>query len=132
MDRAAFEKIVQEVFDAVPEKWAGKLENLAVLIEDEPDTETLLENGISPGEGTLLGLYRGVPHTERGDGYGVGEVLPDTITLFRVPIMRAADADALTVREVVAETLWHEIAHYFGMEEEAVHRREVEGTNEYR
>lgn len=115
-----FEKIVAEEIDRVPHEWKNRLRNVAFLIEEE-----------SPeGEPELLGLYQGVPLTERGDGEGL--VMPDTITLYRLPILRAAEEDGIDPRIVVRETLWHEIGHYFGLDEEEIHLREDEGSNRFR
>lgn len=139
MDEHAFRNIVATAWLRVPDKFVGRVDNVALLIEDEPDEEVRKEEGLQQGE-TLLGLYRGVPQTLRGAEYGVGATLPDTITLYRLPIMEEAErlqtADpTLTletaVEKAVEETLWHELAHYFGMEEEHVNEREDEGTNTY-
>ena len=99
-----------------------------LLVEDEPDQETRTENGLQLGE-TLLGLYRGIAHIHRGSAYGVGETLPDTITVYQRPIEVEAAESGLPIRQVVFDTLWHEIAHYFGYEEDAVQRREEERRN---
>lgn len=162
MTRDEFEKLVAEEFpDAVPEDFRPKISNVAFLIEDEPSRELRLEEGLHPNE-TLLGHYRGVPHTARGDYYGVGATLPDTITLFQFPIedealelaiaqgwrgetsiaqadgpsianfqqeiMRAGQATPpeAYIRQVIRDTIWHEVAHHFGMDESAVRRREDE------
>lgn len=132
MDDKAFRGIVDEALSRVPEKFAKAMENVAILVEDEPSDEIFRENGINPGEGTLLGLYRGIPRTERGSDYGVGGTVPDIIALYRLPILRAAQEDNVPVADVVRETVWHEIAHYFGMEEGEVRRREGQETNRYK
>lgn len=119
MEKEEFEKLVAEALDQVPERFEKKLKNVAILIEDG-----------SP-RGRLLGLYQGVPQTARGDGYGVGMTMPDTIKLYRETILAHAAATGQEVAKVVRETVWHEIAHYFGMDEPDVHRREEEGTNRY-
>lgn len=136
--REEFEKIVAEEYAHVPARFVRLIENVALLIEDEPDEETRREEGLEPDE-TLLGLYRGIPRAERGSGYGVGGVLPDTITLYRLPIHEEAREVVLeksftgtfsdAVRFVVRETLWHEIGHYFGLDEHEVGERESGGTN---
>ncbi len=131
MDDAAFRELVSETLAQVPEKFVRLLENVAVLVEDEPTAAVLKENGIGEGEGTLLGLYQGIPRTERGSDYGVGATLPDTITLFRLPILEAAHEEGRAVADVVQETVWHEIAHYMGLDERGVGLREEEGTNRY-
>lgn len=141
-----FTTIAEEAFARVPRDVVGNLHNVALLVEEAPTFELLKEEGIPEG-GTLLGLYRGVPKTARGSDYGVGPTLPDTITLFRTPILEEAavfargrgmrpeetDPRALEeeVKRVVEETLWHEIAHHFGMDEDAVSKREESGTNRY-
>ncbi len=124
MTREEFEKLIVEEFPhAVPERYRQYLQNVAFLIEDEPSHETRVEEGLGEDE-TLLGLYRGVPATVRGDYYGVGPTLPDTITLYQWPIEDAAEEDKLPVRQVIRETIWHEVAHHFGFDEREVRERE--------
>ena len=123
MDHAEFEKLVQEGFLLIPGKFREKIQNVALLVEDEPREEVRRLEGLLEGE-TLLGLYQGIPATERGDTYGVGPTLPDTITLYQLPIEEAAASDGIDIRTVIAETIWHEYAHYFGMDEEEVRFRE--------
>ena len=123
MDREGFEKLAQEGFLLIPEKFRERIHNVALLVEDEPSEEVRIQEGLASGE-TLLGLYQGIPATSRGDSYGVGETLPDTITLFKVPIEEAAREDGEDVRTIIAETIWHEYAHYFGMDEDEVRFRE--------
>ena len=123
MDCKEFEKLVQEGFLLIPEKFRAKIKNVALLVEDEPREEIRRQEGLKKDE-TLLGLYQGIPATAGGDTYGIGPTLPDTITLFRVPIEKAAREDGEDIRTVVAETIWHEYAHYFGMDEDEVRFRE--------
>ena len=123
MNRKEFEKFVQEGFLLIPEKFREKIQNVALLVEDEPREEVRIQEGLSAGE-TLLGLYQGIPNTARGDSYGIGPTLPDTITLFQLPIEEAAGGVPEGIRNIVAETIWHEYAHYFGMDEEEVRFRE--------
>ena len=127
MTQEEFEKIAGEEFSAVPERFKKRLQNVALLIEEE-------------GDGTLLGLYHGVPATERGEGYGNLGTLPDTITLFYKPLLQEAAEllarrEAATfpqaVRRAIRETLWHEIGHQLGMSEEGVHEREEGRTNRF-
>ncbi len=142
-----FEALVADAFMAVPEKFRAKVKNIALLVEDDPSPETLKENNVAEGH-TLFGLYRGTPQTERGDGYGVGATLPDTITVFRNPIIEAAAYEAgvgplmawgelptepmkKRIKVIVRDTIWHEIAHYFGMDEFSVSEREEMETNEF-
>lgn len=107
---------------AVPEKFRDKVKNIAFLIEDEPSDEVRKEEGLSDEE-TLLGFYQGVPQTERGDSYGVGITLPDTITLYQKPIEEAGEGDPVKIREEIRETIWHEVAHHFGLEHKEMERR---------
>jgi predicted Zn-dependent protease with MMP-like domain len=133
MPREEFERLVAEEFPtAVPEDFKDKIKNVAFLIEDEPSHELRREEGLSLNE-TLLGHYRGIPHTARGDFYGMGATMPDSITLFQLPILELAyemgGSDA-AVRQVIRDTIWHELAHHFGMDESAVRRREAERQND--
>lgn len=138
MNEPEFIAITQSEWDAMPEKYKSHVENVALLVEDEPSEELRALEGLEDGE-TLLGHYHGIPNTERGSEYGVGVTLPDTITLYRLPILD--EAQELTddhtnqfksnVAKVVRETLWHEIGHYFGFDEEPINRREAEGTNHF-
>ncbi|HEY4501293.1 MAG TPA: metallopeptidase family protein [Candidatus Paceibacterota bacterium] len=124
MTREEFDKLVEEGFLLIPEKFRAKIKNVALLVEDEPSEEVRRRDGLGEGE-TLLGLYHGIPNTARGDSYGIGPTVPDTITLFKTPIEEAAGNDAEEVRKIIAETIWHEYAHYFGMDEGEVRLREA-------
>lgn len=125
----AFEQMVAEEWpNAVPEKFRARVKNVAILVEDEPSGKVRRAERLADGE-TLLGLYAGVPLTERGSDYGVGATMPDTITLYRLPILDEAAETGQDVRTIVRETLWHECAHYFGMGEHDVRRREDSDTN---
>lgn len=130
MTEEEFAAIVEEEFKKVPEKYASKLKNVALLIEDEPSIAVRHAEGLQEGD-MLLGLYQGIPLTERGEYYGVGVTVPDTITLYRNPILAEAGVDIDRIRIVVRETLWHEIGHYFGLDEHAIDERERGGTNSY-
>ncbi len=104
-----FEKIVIDELDELPDEMVDGLENLVFVTEDRPADGTL----------DLLGLYEGVALTER-DQYGFGE-LPDRIVLYREPLLAiAADLDEL--RDEIHITLVHEIAHYYGIDDEELHR----------
>ena len=120
MQRFEFEKLVKKGIKAVPKEFRKKLQNLAIVIEDEPSLEQLKKLRISK-EGSLFGLYEGVPQTKRGN-YGM--VLPDKITIFQKPI-EAAARDEKDIKEMVKNTVWHEIAHHFGMGEVRVRQAEI-------
>ena len=113
-----FEQLVSEGIEAIPSKFLEKLKNVAVVTADEPTEEQLQENSIPEGE-TLLGLYEGIPLVERGESYG-GMALPDKITIFKLPVLEEAGEDENEIRRVVKETVWHEIAHYFGYRDDEI------------
>lgn len=123
MTHEEFEQYTHEGFLLIPEKFREKIQNVALLIEDEPSYEVRAREGLSEYE-TLLGYYQGIPHTARGAEYGVGMTMPDTITLYRMPILEAAGEDPEKIKKVIADTIWHEFAHYFGMDEETVQTKE--------
>jgi len=124
MTREEFEQLVEEEFlNAIPEKFRPHIKNVAFLVEDEPSQEVRKQEGLLAGE-TLLGLYHGIPTPMRGDWYGMGTTMPDTITLYQMPIERAALEDGLHIRQIIRETIWHEVAHHFGMDEHTVRHRE--------
>jgi len=123
MPRNDFEKLVEEGFERLPRSVREKIKNVALLVEDEPSDEIRKREGLEEDE-TLLGYYQGIPLSERGEQYGVGGTMPDTITLYQIPIEQAAEEDGMDVRDVVSETIWHEFAHHFGMDEHEVRFRE--------
>lgn len=125
MSREEFEKLIEEGYEKLPEWVRGKIKNVAILVEDEPSEEVRTREGLTEEE-TLLGYYQGIPLTARGDHYGVGITMPDTITLYQKSIEHAAEADGLPVSQVITETIWHEFFHYFGASEEEVRKREQE------
>lgn len=125
MQRTEFEKTVREGFQRLPQWVREKIRNVALLVEDQPSAADREAESLTDGE-TLLGLYKGIPLSERGEHYGVGATLPDTITLYQAPIEEAALEDNKDIRDVVAETIWHEFAHHFGIDEAEVRRRESE------
>lgn len=129
MTKEAFEMIIAEEFSVVPARFFGKIKNLGFVVEDEPDQEVRQSEGLEPNE-TLLGLYRGVPLSERGDAYGIGMTLPDTITIYQKPIVEAAGGDPEEIRRIVRETIWHEVGHYFGLKEPEVQMREMRRRDE--
>jgi len=135
MEPARFEEIVSEEWAKVPEQFRSKMENIALLVEDRPSEETRREEHLDEHH-TLLGLYHGHPLTARGEGYGVGETLPDTITLYRLPIQLEAehafgDLSEDSIRKAIRETIWHEVGHYFGLDDDEIHEREQEGSNQF-
>jgi predicted Zn-dependent protease with MMP-like domain len=112
--RAEFEKLVAQAVDSLPPKFLTRLENVDVLVEEEPTEEDLELAGIEPG-GTLLGLYHGVPQSQRGPWYG--NLLPDRIVIYQRPI-EAAARNRREIRKEIRITIMHEIGHYFGLAED--------------
>ncbi len=115
---AEFEAAVQDAIDSIPEEFLDDLENVAIVIADEPDEEDFEGDGLYTEEGDLLGLYDGLSLAERDSGYGFGDY-PDTITIFKGPHERL-EGDRAEIIEEVRRTVVHEIAHYFGMDEDQV------------
>jgi predicted Zn-dependent protease with MMP-like domain len=107
MDRERFEELVGEALDEVPPELLGLMDNVVVLVEDDPD-----------GDAELLGLYEGYALTSRGWDYA--GVLPDRITIYRNPTLRICDTEDDVIDEV-ATTVVHEIAHHFGIDDERLH-----------
>ena len=114
--RDKFEKLVAEAITLIPKRFRREMTNIAVVVEDEPSAELLEEMEIEPPD-SLYGLYQGTPLTERTWGYG--KALPDRVTLFKTIIEEDCDTDD-DVRDAIAETLIHEVGHYFGLSEEEI------------
>ena len=108
---------------AIPEKFLRKLDNVAIVIECEP-TSAQKEKLNIRSNWTLLGLYEGVSQVRRGANYNA--VLPDKITIFQRPIEEEARGEG-DLKEIVRNTVWHEIAHHFGMNETQVHKLKLKG-----
>jgi predicted Zn-dependent protease with MMP-like domain len=101
-----FERLAAEALDGLPDWVRRRLDNVEVMIEEEPPADV-------PG---LLGLYEGIPLTERGSDYTWA--LPDRITLYRSSIEAHAGPDPEDLKTVVADTVIHEVAHFFGISDE--------------
>lgn len=120
-DSAEFETMVEAGIAAIPERFLQKLNNVVITVEDEPTPDQMQKLKIRAGW-SLFGLYEGVPQAARGSHYS--SVVPDKITIFRKPI-EAAAATEDAIREIVKNTVWHEIAHHFGMTETEVRHAEM-------
>jgi len=112
-----FASLVQEALRAIPEEFARHLTNVAVLIEAEPTAAQIRSVGLEPRHDTLFGLYEGVSLAERPHDFA-GEP-PDRIWVFRAPILAACRTEA-DVRREVEVTIVHELAHFFGLDEDRV------------
>ncbi len=110
-----FEELVAEALDDLPPFFQEKLNNVEVLVQAWPTPHDLRAVGLERGY-MLLGLYQGIPLTERTQGYNL--VTPDTVTLFQGPIELAAGRDEQRIREQVRHTVIHEIAHHFGIDDD--------------
>lgn len=121
-----FEQIVAQSMDSMPQEYIENMQNVAFVVEDEPSQEQRERLHLVNGR-TLYGLYEGIPLTARGAGYNL--VLPDKITIFKKPI----EQGSITLEELKAEvknTVWHEIAHHFGLGHGRIH--ELENKKKHR
>jgi predicted Zn-dependent protease with MMP-like domain len=123
MKEEEFDKLVADAYERLPKWVRAKMKNVAITVEDLVDSETVQSMNLDSYM-DLLGLYKGVPQIHRENA--VGFEFPDTVVLYRLPILDEADASGKRLEDVIFETLWHEIAHHFGLTEDEVERRERE------
>jgi predicted Zn-dependent protease with MMP-like domain len=114
MSRAEFEKVVARALDGLPVEIGERLDNIAVVVEDDPTDEELIDAGLDPETETLFGLYQGVALTERGYA---DPMLPDRIVIYRLPLLEECQDRVELIREI-QDTVVHEIGHFFGLGEE--------------
>ena len=110
----AFERLVEEALDGLPQEFGELLENVAVVVEAEPHRDDLLALDMDPDEDELFGLYHGVPLMDRESEYSA---LPDRIAVYRGPILRYCRSRDEVIQEV-RDTVIHELGHYFGLEDD--------------
>jgi predicted Zn-dependent protease with MMP-like domain len=116
MTHTEFETLVERALRTLPRRFKDKISNVAIVVEDWADDDTLQQLGIEPPD-TLYGLYRGIDLTRRDTSYG--NVLPDTIHIYQGPIEEdCADTDEMA--ELVRDTVIHEIGHYFGLDDDTM------------
>ena len=115
-----FENMINSGIARLPKLYQDNLNNVGFVIADEPTAEQREELKLRCNE-TLFGLYQGIPLTKRGSGYNL--VLPDKITIFKLPIV-AASRSMEDIAEHVRHTVWHEIAHYYGLNHTQIHKLE--------
>ena len=120
MELPQFERLVREALGKIPNELSSYLENIDLVVEDWPDRNDLAGHVVDEGD-LLLGLYEGVPLTERSD-YGM--VLPDKITLFQKSIEAVCSSDEEVIDEVW-NTVVHEVAHHFGIDDERLEELEA-------
>ena len=113
MNPQEFDRLVDAAYAAIPARFRKRLKNVALIVEPEPGAAQLARGGVPRGS-TLLGLYEGRPLTERSVFESF--TMPDRITIFQGPHERLAKSPEDLPR-LVADTVWHEVAHYFGMDE---------------
>ena len=111
MDKKRFEELVAQAVESLPEEFGDRLENIDIVVADEPSRTQMRQSGLKRNE-TLLGLYEGIPQTERGSHYGL--VPPDKITIFQKPIEDKCRGDD-EVKKEIQRVVRHEIAHHFGI-----------------
>ena len=114
-----FQSIVSNAIDNIPELYQQKLDNVAFIVEDEPSPQQRIRLNLYPNE-TLYGLYEGLPLPQRG---GSLKLLPDKITIFKNPIL-STSASKEDVARQVAKTIWHEVAHFYGLDHSKIHELE--------
>jgi predicted Zn-dependent protease with MMP-like domain len=115
-----FERIVAEEAAKIPEKFMKRLKNVAFVVEDDPSEELLEDMEVPEGE-TLLGVFEGANLGEQGSGPWE---MPGRIVVFKRPTEDEAKETGMPIREVVYDTIWHEVAHYLGMDEGEVEKAE--------
>lgn len=109
-----FEQLVVQALDELPEFFQKKLQNVEVVVADRPTQAELRAVGLKPGQ-LLFGLYQGVPLTKRTSHYGL--VLPDKITIYRLPIQQVCRTPERIIQQV-KRTVKHELAHHFGISDD--------------
>ncbi len=113
MEREHFRRLVREAVAMLPAQLLDRVQNVAIVIERRPTARERKAAGLGPGK-TLLGLYHGIPLTHRGENYNL--VPPDKISIYQEPIEELCENDD-EVREQVRQTVLHELAHYFGIDD---------------
>ena len=117
MERAHFRQLVREAVAELPPALLERVHNVAIVIERRPTARDRKAAGVGPGR-TLLGLYHGIPLTQRGEYYNL--VPPDKISIYQEPIEEFCRDDD-EVREQVRKTVLHELGHYFGIDDDRLH-----------
>lgn len=106
-----FDQLISRAIDELPQEYITNLNNVVITYADEPTPEQSKKQGIRSGQ-LLLGLYEGIPLTRRGAGYNL--VIPDKITLFKKSILQMSHDESSFYKQI-KHTLWHEIAHFYGL-----------------
>lgn len=125
MSKNEFDELAQRAFQRIPARFRRRMQNVVIIVENEPSHRQLQAARVPPGD-TLFGLYEGRPLTVRG--WSDGFTMPDQITIFQGPHERHARGPT-HLEALVHATIWHEIAHHFGMDEHQVRRAERNRTS---
>lgn len=120
MSDEQFEQTIADAIDGLPEHFLEHAKNVAIVWAEEPTPEQRQKLKLR-GNQSLFGLYEGIPLTGRGNGYNL--VLPDKITIFKLPILHMCQTEAQVAAQV-KHTLWHEIAHHYGLDHDRIHKIE--------
>ncbi len=115
-----FHELIDRAFESLPRTHRDRVKNVAIVTEDEPTAQQRRELKLHCNE-TLLGLYSGVPLPQR---QGREPLMPDVITLFKYPLLEHS-TDEASLYENIRHTLWHEVAHYYGLNHEQIHKLEM-------
>lgn len=118
VSQVEFEELINKSLASLPKKYVSRLNNVAITTADEPTDLQKSKLHLHNGQ-TLFGLYEGIPLTKRGSNYNL--VLPDIITIFKTPIEQRANT-AEELYSSVRYTLWHEIAHFFGLNHDQIYK----------
>jgi predicted Zn-dependent protease with MMP-like domain len=127
MSDEAFAKLIADAMDSLPEDRIKGLDNVAITYDDEPSPDQRKKLHLR-GSQTLFGLYEGIPLTKRAAASSLFSsnpmILPDKITIFKKPILHYTGGEPTAVAEQVRKTLWHEIAHFYGLDHDQIRRLE--------
>ena len=117
MDRRKFRRLIGEALDTLPGEIRVRMENVTVIVEEEPTEEQMQCAGLDPLRDTLFGFYEGSPLLERGHDFGMA--LPDRIILFYRPLVESFRSPA-AIREEIRRTVVHEVAHFLGLDDDEI------------
>lgn len=120
-----FESLVAQTVDTLPEIFVQKLDNVNLTVAPWPTQQDLADAKAAPGH-TLFGLYRGIPHTQRGLYFGA---TPDNITIFAGPLLRSYGFNPHELKKQIRKTVLHEIGHHFGMSEDEIRSAQTGSDN---
>ena len=115
MPEQEFKEVVREAMDGLPAEFSEKIQNVAVIVRDQPSKEEISSTGLDPELDTLFGLYDGLSLTEQSVSYP--DLYPSRITIFRLPLLEECQNKKELINEIRL-TVIHEIGHYFGLGEE--------------